>query len=91
MSDAPEAVDLDAIDLDALRADAENPLIAPSRRVQARKALKVYREQAEAAEGAAGAARRIRAKIAAGRELTWREFAAARAMGLLKLRDEDEE
>lgn len=78
------------IDLAALRAVAEDPFVAPSERVQARKQLRAYREQAEAAEGAAGAARRIRAKLAAGRDLTWREFVAARAMGLLKLRDDED-
>lgn len=77
-----------AIDLAALRAVAEDPLVAPSERVEARKALRAYREaQAEAATAASGM-RRIRAKIAAGRDLTGAEIATARAMGLLDGRDE---
>ena len=77
-------------DLAALRAVAENPLVAPSVRVEARKALRAYREaqaQAEAATAASGM-RRIRAKIAAGRDLTGAETATARAMALLDGRDE---
>lgn len=78
----------EAIDLDRLRAVAEDPLVRPSERVQARKVLRAYREQAEAAEGAAKAMQRLRAKLAAGVQLTWREAATARAMGLM--RDDDE-
>ena len=78
-------------DLAALRAVAEDPLVAPSKRVEARKQLRAYREQAEAMEGAAAAARRLRSKIAACRRLTWREFTAARAFGLLKLPDDIED
>lgn len=79
----------EAIDLGRLRAVAEDPLVRPSLRVQARKVLRAYREQAEAAEGAAKAIQRLRAKIAAGRDLTWREAATARAMGLMGAEDED--
>lgn len=69
--------------LAALGAIAEDPLVAPSKRVEARKALRAYRDAVAEAEGAARAARRLRAAITSGRPLTWREIAAARAMGLL--------
>lgn len=75
------------IDFAALRAVAENPLVAPSKRVEARKALRAYREaQAEAATAASGM-RRIRTKIATGGDLTGAEAATATAMGLLDGRD----
>lgn len=77
-----------ALDLAALRAVAEDPLVAPSKRVEARKALWAYRDAVAEAEGAARAARRLKAKIARGWPMTWREIAAARAMGLLVEDDE---
>jgi hypothetical protein len=52
---------LDPVALAELRADAENPLIAPSRRVAARKALRAIREAADRAADAADQARLIAA------------------------------
>ena len=48
----------EALDLDQLRRDAENPLIAPSRRVAARQALRVMKEaDADSDQDAAAAIR----------------------------------
>lgn len=73
----------DATDLATLRIIAEDPLVAPSKRVEARKALRAYRDAVAEAEGAARAAWRLKAKIARCLPMTWREIAAARAMGLM--------
>lgn len=68
--------------LDRLRAVAEDPLIAPSKRVEARKLLKAWREEHEAARDAELRCRLL-AKLRSGRDLTWRERAVAQRLGLV--------
>lgn len=70
-------------DLAALRAIAENPLIAPSKRVEARKVLREYREQQREAMTSKQLAQRIRDKLRRGFPLGWREAGIARELGLL--------
>lgn len=71
-----------------LRAVAEDPLIAPSKRVEARTILKTLaREQEDARDGELRG--RLQAKIRAGRDLTWRERAVARQLGLVAGREDD--
>lgn len=70
-----------------LRVLAEDPLVRPSVRVAARKALRDYRRTIEAAETATAARRRLAAKIRRGEPMSWRETATAREIGLMQ--DED--
>lgn len=70
-----------------LRAVAEDPLIAPSKRVEARTILKTLAREQEGARDSA-LRRRLQAKIRAGRDLPWRERAVARQLGLIPGRDD---
>lgn len=66
-----------------LRAIAEDPFIAPSKRIEARSLLKAWREEQDKARGV-DVRRRLQDKIRTGRHLSWRERAVAREMGLLE-------
>lgn len=69
-----------------LRAVAEDPMIAPSKRVEARALLKAWREEQDKARGV-DVRRRLQEKIRTGRHLSWRERAVARELGLIEGRD----
>lgn len=69
--------------LAALWTIAEDPLAVPSRRVEARKLLKAWRDAHDDARGAE-LRRRIQDAKRSGRGLTWRERAIAVKLGMIR-------
>lgn len=71
-----------------LRAVAEDPFVAPSKRIEARTILKQIRRLKEGAESDR-LRRELQRKIAAGHDLAWRERAIAQELGLIARRGDD--
>lgn len=74
---------MQAADLEALKAVAEDPFIAPSKRVAARKILREHRANQMAAQGDRAIKAALQAKVAQGEPMTWRERQLARDLGLV--------
>lgn len=87
MADVTDTPPIPPDELARLKAIAEDPLIAPSKRVEARTILKAWRRAQDEARDS-GLRRRLQAKIRDGEELSWRERIQAQEMGLLAKRAE---